>query len=98
MIQVIRSATLPWLSIDAVDEEYEDARLPVPKAEDVEKCLCCTEPDCTNCLDPSPKNRITGRRCGRPRKKRDSGQKKENRKMGENGVDIVELILEQQEG
>lgn len=68
MIQVIRSASLPWTSLDAIDDVYEDAHLPTPTREEVEKCLNCTNAICTNCMESNPKLRVTGRPCGRPRK------------------------------
>ena len=70
MIQVMRSPTLPWASVDAVDSKYEDAHLPFPSREEVDKCMNCTRERCINCLDPSASNRGTGRPCGRPRKNR----------------------------
>lgn len=76
MIQVLRTATLPWASLDAVDEKYEDAHLPFPARETVEKCMSCPYERCINCLASSAKERGTGRPCGRPRKaaKQESGQ------------------------
>ena len=42
---------LPWLSIEAeADEIVLIARLPMPKAEDVERCMNCPYDDCLNCM------------------------------------------------
>ena len=70
MIQVMRSPTLPWASVDAVDSKYEDAHLPFPSREEVDRCMSCTRDHCINCLDPCKSNRGTGRPNGRPRKNR----------------------------
>lgn len=68
MIQIIRSASLPWQSIDAIDERYQYARMPKSPQDEIDRCLSCGKAICTNCLDPSESNHVTGMPCGRPPK------------------------------
>lgn len=59
----MKTAVLPWFSIEAIAEEWERAGLPVVTAEKVEKCMECLAQDCYNCLGGC----TGGKRTGRPR-------------------------------
>ena len=57
----------PWFSIDAgADEIVLVAHLPIPEAEDVDRCMNCPYAECRNCMGSREKRRKYDS-CGRPR-------------------------------
>lgn len=66
MIQVMRTATLPWNSVDAIDESVLLARLPIPTRNDVDKCMNCPYEQCVDCDQARAKTRAKNS-VGRPR-------------------------------
>lgn len=64
MLQIVRSASLPWFSIDAENEDAMNAALPRPSAEEVEKCMNCQYSECIDCI---AKRGRTPKRMGRPK-------------------------------
>lgn len=59
--EIVIAAVLPWKSIDAVDEWYERAGLPVDSMEEIDRCLECTYPECEDCI---AKERCVARKGG----------------------------------
>lgn len=57
------TASLPWKSIDAIEEIWEEVGLPVLTSRDM-KCFLCDLPECVNCIEHGGKPG----RIGRPRK------------------------------
>lgn len=64
ILDEMRGARPPWLSVEAISEIWEAAGLPVFTSKDAE-CLFCEAPDCFNCKGGGSPERV-----GRPSRKK----------------------------